>query len=234
MSDWAAKRFWDNVAVDAGTDGFCILLDERPVRTPAKVALNVPSRKIADAIAGEWEAQTGKIDPESMPWTRAANAAIDKVGPRTAEVADHLIGYAATDLLCYRAQTPTSLIQRQSECWDPLLDWAESKFDARLKVTSGVMPIAQPDQAMSKLRNAIDRFNAFQLTGFYDLVTVSGSFVIALHATTDPSAAPSLWLASRLDEIWQSEQWGSDDEAEAYASKKEAAFLHAARFFHAA
>lgn len=128
------------------------MLDGRPVRTPAKSVLIVPSEAIGRAIAAEWEAQVEIVDPTSMPWTRSANAALDKVATQRDEVIDHLASYAGTDLLCYRASDPESLIKRQAEMWDPLLDWAKSRYSVSFQVTSGVMPILQPEETLGRLR----------------------------------------------------------------------------------
>ncbi|MEO0866013.1 MAG: ATP12 family chaperone protein, partial [Pseudomonadota bacterium] len=123
MSEWAAKRFWTDVSVVADENAFTIKLDDRPVRTPAKRALVVPTEAMARRIADEWQAQSEAIDPKSMPWTRSANAAIDKVALQRDEVKEYLAGYADTDLLLYRAESPDALVERQRVQWDPVLDW---------------------------------------------------------------------------------------------------------------
>lgn len=230
MSAWAPKRFWQNASVAETGDRFAVHLDGKPVRTPGKSLLEVPKRAMAERIAAEWEAQEDKIDPESMPWTRSANSAIEKVAVTRKGVEEHLIEYARTDLLCYRAERPDSLISRQSEAWDPILDWADQAFGVRLATTSGVMPVDQPDEAIAKLAESMAPMNDFAMTGFYDLVTLSGSFLIALNAAhgNDESL---LWAASRVDENWQFEQWGADEEAAEAAEIKKKAFLHATEFY---
>ena len=137
MSDWAAKRFWSDVTVDLRGEGYVILLDKRLVKTPAKATLAVPSQAMAEAIAAEWEAQGEKIDPRTMPTTRSANAALDKVTPQRAEVAQLIAAYGEDDLLCYRAPSPEELLTRQKQAWDPLLAWAAQAFDAPLRTTEG-------------------------------------------------------------------------------------------------
>ena len=232
MSEWALKRFWSDVAVEAEGDGFSIRLDGRPVRTPAKRALVVPTEVMAQRIGQEWDAQVEAVEPKSMPWTRSANAAIDKVADQTDEVKGYLAGYADTDLLLYRAEGPDALVARQSTHWDPILDWIAEKYGVRLVQTTGVMPVSQASEALSVLANAMDDMSVFQITGFHDLVTLSGSFSLAL-ATVERQRDPgTIWDLACLDEAWQIEQWGEDEEAKEVADIKKAAFLHAVEFFH--
>ena len=131
MTGWKRKRFWKQARVVADGDGFAVELDGRPVRTPAKAALRLPGRAMAQAIAAEWDAQEDEIAPATMPFTRTANAAIDKVTPQRAEVAAMLAAYGDSDLLCYRADRPAELVRRQAESWDPALDWAATALGAR-------------------------------------------------------------------------------------------------------
>lgn len=229
-SAWVIKRFWSAVTVIAIDDGFTITLDDKPVRTPSRAPLVLPTRGLAAWIAAEWEAQTGKVDPRTMPATRTANSAIDKVMPQKAEVADMLAGYGASDLLCYRAEAPPALIARQTAGWDPLLDWAAARFGTRLHTGPGIIPIPQDPAAIARLNDEVARQSAFQLAAFHDLVALSGSLVLALAVTEGARSAEEAWLLSRMDEIWQEEQWGQDDEAMAATAVKHAAFLHAARF----
>jgi chaperone required for assembly of F1-ATPase len=231
LSNWAPKRFWSGVTVTETNDGFGIMLDAKPVNTPSKTRLIVPTRGLADLIATEWEAQQGKVDPRTMPATRAANSALDKVRPQRAEVANQIAAYGESDYLCYRATSPVALIDRQAALLDPVLDWAATVLNARLITGPGVVPIAQDHGAISALRARVHDMGHFQLTGFHDLVSLSGSlilgFAVALRARTPDQA----WDLSRIDEDWQAEQWGADDEAMAHAALKRAAFLDAARFF---
>ncbi len=234
MSEWASKRFWSTVSVEAGPEGFSIRLDGRPVRTPAKRTLVLPTQAVARHVAAEWEAQEERVDPATMPWTRSANAAIDKVAAQRREVTDHLAGYVGTDLLSYRAAEPVELVLRQQETWDPLLDWLASRHGVRLEVTQGVIPVEQDPACVSRLVRGMEPMSVFQLTGFHDLVTLSGSFVIALAVADEAAPVQDLWLASRLDESWQVEQWGEDVEATEEAARKMRAFLHAAVLFRLA
>lgn len=233
MSEWAAKRFWTRTEISEASDGFGVTLDGRPVRTPAKAPLIVPTRALAEAIAVEWDAQAEVIDPNTMPATRGANAAIDKVRVQHGDVADMLAAYGDSDLLCYRADAPVELVARQAEAWDPLLDWLAATYGTRLVVQAGVMYVAQPPEAMARLRAAVLDFSAFELAGFHDLVSLSGSLVIGLAAVHDAQPIGQLWDLSRIDESWQAEQWGVDDEAAEVAEIKRESFLQAKRFFDA-
>ena len=234
MSDWALKRFWEAVEVVPADDGFTVTLDGRNVRTPGKALLVVPTEEMAGKIATEWEAQQDRVDPRVMPWTRSANSAIDKLSVQRSEVEDHLIGYAGTDLVCYRAEGPVGLVARQIAAWDPILDWAEKRYSLRLLVTRGVMPVSQDAGSLAELRNVMSSMSNFAITGFHDLVTLSGSYVIALSVVENAQNPHAAWDLSRIDEDWQIEQWGRDEEADTQAETKREAFLHAARFFTSA
>lgn len=230
MTDWKAKRFWKEATVVAVDGGFTVHLDARPVRTPLKSALIVPTERLAHAIAAEWDAQEGVINPLSMPHTRSANSAIDKVAPQHAAVAQMLADYGDSDLLCYRAPAPTELIERQALHWDPLLDWAETRLGARLHTTTGVIHVPQPPKALARLSAQVHALDAFALTGFHDLVSLSGSLVLGFAAMLDQRPVDEIWQLSRLDEDWQTELWGVDDEAAAMAETKRLAFVHAKNF----
>lgn len=229
MNDWAPKRFWQDASVVEAEEGFEIRLDARPVKTPAKAPLILPSRALADAVAAEWQAQEERIDPRLMPATRSANAAIDKVRPQQAEVAAMLAAYGDSDLLCYRADGPAELVARQAEGWDPMLDWAAATFDARLEPRTGVMHVPQEPDALARLARAVDRLDAFELAAFHDLVSLTGSLVLGLAAERGRDAE-TVWQLSRIDETWQAELWGADDEAERVAQEKRSDFNHAVRF----
>lgn len=231
MNAWAAKRFWSTADVVEAAGGFSISLDGRPVKTPAKSPLVVPSRPLAEAIAVEWDAVDEKIDPEAMPFTRSSNAAIDKVATQFVEVADMLAAYGGSDLLCYRADSPAGLVERQATGWDPLLDWADETYGARLVPTAGLMPVGQDDSALNALAAPLKQATEFELTALHDLISLSGSLVLALAVMQRRLSASQAWSLSRIDETWQAEQWGDDDEAVAAAQVKQTAFEHAARFY---
>ena len=230
MTQWAMKRFWQTASVEDVEGGFTILLDGRPVRTPAKRAFLLPTRAMAEVAAGEWEAQEREIAPLTMPVTRAANAAIDKVAIQHAEVAAMIAAYAESDLLCHRADRPMELAARQAEAWDPLLDWLREALGAPLEPTSGVIPRAQPAESLARLQARVASLDAFELTALHDLVALSGSLVIGLAAMEEVSPIEFLWDISRIDETWQQEQWGVDSEAAAVAAARRRDFLQARRF----
>lgn len=231
MSWGKPKRFWKAVQVEPSEGGFAVKLDARPVKTPAKAPLLVPNKAFAKRVAAEWESVEEEIDPASMRYTRAANAAIDKVAIQHREVADMMAAYGGTDLLCYRAPDPAELIARQIEAWDPLLDWAAETMGARLKTTQGVLPITQDEAALEPLRARVHGLTAFELTAFHDLVTISGSLIIALGVIDKRIDAPFGWSVSRIDETYQEEQWGEDEEAQEQVAIKHADFLAAAEIY---
>lgn len=231
MSDWKAKRFWKAAAAVEAPNGYSVELDGRRVKTPAKQALIVPTSAMAEAIAEEWDAQEDAINPNTMPVTKTANAAIDKVTVQHAEVADMLAAYGDSDLLCYRADTPEELVARQAEQWDPMLDWAAEVLGARLQTRTGVIHAPQDPVALAELYRRTHALNAFELAAFHDLVSLSGSLVLGFAATMNARPTEQLWTLSRLDEIWQEEQWGEDEEATALAQVKCTAFHHAKRMF---
>ncbi|MHA6263253.1 ATP12 family chaperone protein [Arenibacterium sp. CAU 1754] len=231
MSEWKQRRFWKEVAVNPTEDGFGVQLDGRQVKTPAKAVLALPTHEMAQAVAQEWDAQQGTVNPLTMPFTRSANAAIDKVRHQHGEVADMLAAYGDSDLLCYRAEMPAELVQRQADQWNPALDWAKTELDVVLNVHAGVIHRAQPADALQRLSDRVHKMTAFELAAFHDLVSLSGSLILGLAATRDWRDIETLWVMSRLDELWQEEQWGPDDEARAQAELKRQAFMHAKRFF---
>jgi chaperone required for assembly of F1-ATPase len=231
MSGWAAKRFWKEARVDSCEGGYTVTLDGRAVKTPAKAPLVVPTRAMAEAIAAEWDAQQGKIDPSTMPVTRAANSAIDKVTVQFDEVVGLLADYGGSDLLCYRAIGPAELIARQVAGWNPVLDWAASALDAPLRVTQGVVHVAQDPRSLARLRARVAALDAFELTAFHDLVAISGSLVLALAVIDGHLAADDAWALSRIDETWQTELWGHDEEADRAEAVRHEGFLEADRFY---
>ncbi|MDJ0994650.1 MAG: ATP12 family protein [Dinoroseobacter sp.] len=227
MSGWAAKRFWKAADVAECEGGFTVALDGRFVRTPLKKPLVVPSTGFAKAIAAEWEAQEELVDPTTMPFTRAANAALDKVSAQRAEVCEMLAAYAGTDLLCYRATGPRALVERQAAGWDPHLKWAAQLFSAPLQVTAGIIPVEQPKESLARYLQEVQAFSDFELTGFHDLVAISGSLVLALAVANQRLSAGDAYDLSRIDELWQIEQWGEDEEAMELAERKRFEFLQA-------
>jgi len=231
MTGWAIKRFWTQTHVTPADGGFAVTLDIRPLRTPAKALLILPTHALATLVAAEWQAQTGKVDPRQMPMTRMANSAIDKVRPQHAEVAALLAAYGATDHLCYRAETPAELAARQARAWDPVLDWAAAALGARLNTGPGIIPVAQNPDAIAHLHARVTALDPFALAAFHDLVSLSGSLILGFGVATGAYDPAHAWQLSRIDEDWQQEVWGDDADASATAALKAAAFLDAARFF---
>ncbi len=230
MTDWAPKRFWTSADVCARDGGFAVDLDGRPVKTPYKHPLIMPTRIMAEAVAAEWQAQVEKIDPTTMPFTRAANSAIDKVAPQHGDVVALLAAYGENDLLCYRAPGPEPLTRLQDDAWSPWLAWSAQALDAPLHVTTGIMPIPQPGDSIHRLHVRVAQFDNFALTGFHDLVQLSGSLILAFAVTTGKLASSEAWKISRIDEDFQTAQWGDDEEAAEVAAIKRQAFTDAARF----
>lgn len=233
MNAKTRKRFWKTVTLRETQGGFAVDLDGRSLKTPGRAPLVVPTRALAEMIGAEWDAQGDEIRPETMPATRAANAAIDKVRGQFAEVAALLTAYGETDLLCHRAQSPAELVARQAAAWDPLLDWSTRRFGVAWRVTTGVMPVTQPPETLARIAAHVAGFSAFALTAFHDLVTLPGSLVIGLAASERIAETDDLWRWSRIDEDWQIEQWGADQEAREQADFRRDAFFHAARFLAA-
>jgi chaperone required for assembly of F1-ATPase len=224
------KRFYQRAALSPEEGGVAILLDDRPVRTPGRNLLRVPTEELAEEIAAEWNAQGEKIDPRSMPLTGLANAAIDRVAPDPAGFARGLAEYGESDLLCYRADGPASLVERQQRLWDPLLDWARSRYEIQLETTAGVIHRRQPARSVERLGRAVAARGAFQLAGLAPLVTISGSLVIALALAEGSIGLPAAWEAARLDEDWQAEQWGEDPLAADALENRRREFAAAYRF----
>lgn len=231
MSEWKAKRFWKSVEVVPDGTGYGIRLDGRSVKTPLKRDLIAPSRKLAEEIAKEWDAVEENIDPGSMPFTRSANAAIDKVMDQFDDVVDMLVAYGDSDLVCYRADSPEGLVNRQRHAWDPLILWVAQVYGIKLDTRTGVMHVPQSPNVLSRFDAEVRAFVPFELTAFHDLVSLSGSLVLGLAVAKDHVDPDTAWELSRIDETWQIEQWGEDEEATQLAASKRDSFLHAARFF---
>jgi chaperone required for assembly of F1-ATPase len=224
------KRFWKEVEVVQEQGGFAILLDGRPVKTPARAPLAVPTELLAEAIAEEWRSVGETIDPRAMPLTGLANAAIDRVAPDKAAFAEGVARYAESDLLCYRATGPQELVAVQQTAWDALLGWARRRYDVDFATTQGVTHVAQPPGTVERLRHAVEALDAFHLAGLSPLVTIGGSLVAALALVERAITPDQAWDAVSIDERWQIEQWGADEEAEAVIENRRRDFLAGARF----
>lgn len=204
------KRFWKTVTVEPSDSGFGIVLDGRPVRTPGRVPLALPTAALAEAVAAEWAGVGDTLDPRAMPLTGLANAAIDRIAPDPAAFAAGLSAYGESDLLCYRADDPEPLVARQVAVWDPVLDWACRRYDVTFALASGVMPVAQPPATVARLAEATAARDAFALAGLSPLVTITGSLVLALALAERAIDLETAWAAAQLDEDWQAERWGED------------------------
>lgn len=209
------KRVYREVRVAPAGDGWSILLDARTLQTPARAPLLLPGRGLAEAVAAEWDAQTEKVVPASMPLMQLAATAIDRTSRQRRQVIDEVVGYAGTDLVCYRAERPPELAARQSAIWQPLVDWVALRFDAPLLVTTGVVPKAQPAAVIAAIRAAIESLDDFALTALHGATTACGSAAIGLALLERHLDAEAAWGASQLDETFQIEQWGEDAEAAA-------------------
>lgn len=230
MSAWAAKRFWQAALAEPCDGGFTVRLDARAVKTPAKQPLVLPTLQMAQAVAAEWDTQQGLIRPDTMPLTRAANSAIDKVAPQIDAVVDEIANYGTTDLLCYRATDPQPLIDRQAAHWAPLLDWARDELHAPLIVTHGVIPVPQPADCLACLHAHVAAHSPFQLAALHDLVAISGSLILGLAVARQRLTGEQAFALSRIDEVWQADLWGEDEDAAAQEALRREAFLTAERF----
>lgn len=224
------KRFWTDAAVAEDAAGFAIQLDGRPVRTPARAPLVVPTRALADAIAAEWQAQGTEIDPRSMPMTGLANAAIDHAATDPAAFAATLAPFAETDLLCYRDDRDLDLAAEQAVAWNPLLAAAEARFVVEFTLAKGVMHVAQPPATIAALQAALHALPPFRLAAMAPLVTISGSLVAALAVESGTHEAHELWPIICLDQLYQERRWGSDAQAQTQRAAHERDWLGAARF----
>jgi chaperone required for assembly of F1-ATPase len=224
------KRFWKTVAVERDGEGWEIKLDGRPLKTPARAALVVPTERLADGIADEWRGVGETIDPRAMPLTGLANAAVDRVTPDRKAFAETLARYAEADLLCYRAEGPRALVDRQEQAWDVLLGWARRRFDVDFATTCGLIHVPQPRATVERLSHEVATLDVFRLAALSPLVTIGGSLVTALAVLEKAVSADEGWAAVSVDEQWQLDQWGSDAEAELALENRRRDFLAAARF----
>jgi chaperone required for assembly of F1-ATPase len=203
------KRFYESAGVEERSDGFLVVLDSRPVRTPGRRLLLAASAAIAQHIAAEWSAQRDVVDPASMPLTRLANTIIDGVANHTKEVAAEIEKYLATDLMFYRAEGPAGLSERQAAAWDPVLAWVRSELGADFVSTSGMVFVAQPDAALKAADAAIPS-EQWQLGAVHAATTLTGSALLALALARGGFSLQQVWSAAHVDEDWNMELWGRD------------------------
>lgn len=224
------KRFWKQADVAERPGGYGIALDGRPVKTPARADLVVPTAALAEAIAAEWNSCAETVDPGAMPMTGLSNAAVDRIASDLAGFAKGLAAYADNDLLCYRAERPNKLVVQQAEQWDPLLEWASSHYRVEFRITQGLIHVDQPEATVNRLKQAVESLDGFTLAGLSPLVTIGGSLVAALAVHQQAADRDAVWTAVSLDERWQAEQWGHDDEAAEALAARRRDFLAGARF----
>jgi chaperone required for assembly of F1-ATPase len=208
------KRFYQDADVAEGASGgFALRLDGRPVKTPARRDLAAPTRALAEALAQEWRAQREVIDPATMPLTRLANSIIDGVADNAGAVAADVAKYLGSDLVCYRADTPEGLVARQARQWDPVVEWARDALGARFVLAAGgLMHVRQPEEALAAARRAIPT-DIWRLGAVQSITTLTGSALIALALAARRLSVDEAWAAAHVDEDWQMEKWGRDDQA---------------------
>lgn len=224
------KRFYEDAAAAETQGGHAVTLDGKAVKTPAKRPLILPNALIATAVAREWAAQGESIDTYSMPLMQLASAAIDQVADDRDAVVDEISAYGGTDLTCYRAAEPADLRARQDEGWQPLLDWCADRYGARLAVTEGVVAISQDSAATGALRAVVDGYDEMSLAALHTITSACGSLVIALALAEAHIDARTAWLLSRIDEWFQAENWGLDEEAKARDENLRTKLFASARF----
>ncbi|KAI96300.1 ATPase [Rhodomicrobium udaipurense JA643] len=225
------KRFYKDATVAEHDGAFQIHLDGRTIKTPAGRALAVPTRALADAIAGEWNEQGEIIAPHSLFLTRLANSAADAVAPREAEVVDEITSFAASDLLCYRAPFPAALAARQAELWNPVLAFIREKYGATFEVAEGVGHVAQPPASIEAIRNVVAAYGPFRLAALHMMTTLTGSALLALAHVDGFLDLAATWAAAHVDEAWQAAQWGQDFDAAERLKRRSDDFDKASRFF---
>jgi chaperone required for assembly of F1-ATPase len=226
------KRFY-TVADVAETDGgFAITLDGKPIRTPSGRVVAVPVKSLAQAIAAEWQAQGETLEPQTMPLTRFANSVVEGVVDRADQVRDDIAKYLQTDLLFYRAGHPEELVRREAQHWDPVLDWARDSLGAHFILAEGVMHVSQPEQAIAAVCAALPS-DPWTIAAAHVVTTVTGSALLALalsHRVRDPQ---QVWAAAHVDEDWNAEQWGEDEEAAARRAARQVDFSAAVQIVNA-
>ena len=233
MSEWTKKRFWRVVSIklDDKLHGYKITLDEKILNTPCKRPIVMPTKKMADLVVSEWVSIKREINPEEMPYTRFVNSSIDKIEPQLNDIRKLLLEYGDCDLVCYRAESPQVLIDRQELAWGGIIEWAKKELNVHLKVFNGVIHSSQPIKSILELEKHIFELSVFQLCALHELVTISGSLILSLAVTKGFLSENTAWEASQVDEQWQTDQWGIDIDAQTVCEEKRASFFHAAQFF---
>jgi chaperone required for assembly of F1-ATPase len=226
------KRFYASAGVVESPSGFAITLDDKPIRTPSGRQVVAPVRQIAEAIAAEWDAQQEIIDPVTMPLTRFANSVVDAVTDRVDAVTDDVAKYLGSDLLFYRASHPEALVARQAEHWDPLLFWAADALGAHFFLAEGIVHVRQPDSAIQAARAALPD-DPWSIAALHVITTLTGSALLALALLRGVLDSDQIWAAAHVDEDWNVEKWGMDEEVAARRAARLVDFNAAARILKA-
>lgn len=209
-----AKRFWKTTSMVKGDEGWMVHLDQRPVKTPAGYPLALRGEALAEYILREWDAQEEHINPATMPMFRYVVTAIDRVTPQRGDVIDQILGYTKNEMLCYRTPEQAELAEEQNRHWQPCLDWAKQNYDLSFEVSTGIMPINQPEGSVTLAANILTNMDDFRLAGVFNLISISGSFVVGLAITDGKLSPKEGFEVAFLEELWQAKKWGSDEEAE--------------------
>lgn len=224
------KRFYKIATVVTGDDGFKVKLDGREIKTPEKRNNISPTKALAEAICQEWNDQDDKVVPDSMPVAKLQNTAIDRVATRREDLIAELVNYAGTDMLCYRAEFPEDLAKKQDALWQPLLDWLAGTHGVNLQVTTGILHVAQEANELAKIETLLSDMGSFHLAAFYNITTLCGSVSVALNLLGGNITVEQAWAVAQLDENFQIEQWGIDDEAKIRQDNMKTELDAAARF----
>lgn len=224
------RRFYEKADISQEDDAYAVVLDGRPVKTPERAVLAVPSGPLARAIAAEWDEQGEEVAPRAMPLMRLAATAIDRVPAQRGEVIDAVVAYAETDLVCYRTESPAELAKRQEQSWQPVLDWLASTHGIILRPTVGIMPRAQDADAVARVRAVVDAFDDFTLAALQSATGAAGSVALALALTEGVLDAEQTTFAAYLEELYQAELWGDDEEARRLREARAADIAAAERF----
>ncbi|MEP3427167.1 MAG: ATP12 family protein [Roseibium sp.] len=222
------KRFYERAEHVEADGGFAIHLDGRPVKTPGKATLTVPTAVLGAAIAAEWDAQKKEIDPARMPLTRISNSAQDAVTEKFDEVADEITNFAGNDALCYRADTPESLVTSQRNTWDPVVDWAGELLGGRFVLIEGIIHGSQPDSLLTAFRARIGALTPLRLAAFHTATSLTGSALLALALLEGRLDTESVWTAAHVEEDFNIERWGEVTEATEIRAFKQKEFEAAA------
>ncbi len=226
------KRFYGKADVAATDGGFTVTLDDRPIKTPSGRIVAVPSRAIADAMAAEWAAQKEMIDPLTMPMTRFANSVVDAVVDRVAIVRDDIAKYLHSDLLFYRAGHPEGLVEREAAHWDPVLFWAAGQLGAHFILAEGIVHVSQPEAAVTAARDALPH-DPWSVAALHVVTTLTGSALLALALHHGARDADQVWVAAHVDEDWNAEKWGVDEEVAARKAARQVDFQAAVAILQA-